>query len=122
MSTRGWLELQLAATDSGGFDLDGEHPARPEDGSCSRSRRNPGGLSLSNLVVNEGAAFDTVLGDPGRRLGELCQCPVAAAVSTSPRTTFTSWSDGGPPEPHDHRTGGEHDLHGDVSQAVMVSG
>src|SRR5262249_38798155 len=89
-----WLEVQLSATDSGGLTSTTSVRLDPKTVVLT-FRTNPGGLVLSDLVVNEAP----------RTTPFLVTVVVGSAISVSapsPQTFkrstyfFTAWSDGGP--------------------------
>jgi glucose/arabinose dehydrogenase/PKD repeat protein len=89
-----WLELQLTATDSGGLSSTTSVRLNPRTVVLT-FKTNPGGLSLSNLMVNEAPrstpfSVTVVVGS--------ANSVSAPSPQTFNKATyyFTSWSDGGP--------------------------
>jgi glucose/arabinose dehydrogenase len=89
-----WLELRLTATDSGGLSSTTSRRLDPKTVVLT-FKTNPGGLSLSNLVVNEAPratpfSVTVVVGS--------ANSVSAPSPQTFNKSTyhFASWSDGGP--------------------------
>jgi glucose/arabinose dehydrogenase len=89
-----WLELQLTATDSGGLTSTASVRLDPKTVVLT-FRTNPGGLVLSNLVVNEAPRTTpfSVTVVVGSANSVSAPSPQRFNKSTY---NFTSWSDGGP--------------------------
>ena len=89
-----WLELQLTATDSGGLTSTTSIRLNPKTVVLT-FKSNPGGLALSDMVVNEGPrttpfAVTVVVGSANS-----VSAPSPQQFNKS-TYFFTSWSDGGP--------------------------
>jgi hypothetical protein len=89
-----WLELQLTATDSGGLISTTNVRLDPKTVVLT-FRTNPGGLALTNMVVNEAprATPFSVTAVVGSANSVSAPSPQQFNKSTY---FFTSWSDGGP--------------------------
>jgi hypothetical protein len=108
--------VQLTATDSGGLASTTSVRLDPKTVALT-FRTNPGGLVLSDLVVNEAPRTTpfSVTVVVGSANSVSAPSPQQFNKSTY---FFTSWSDGGSAEPHHHSASGEYDLHRDISQAI----
>jgi len=89
-----WIELQLTATDSGGLSSTTSVRLDPKTVVLT-FRTNPGGLQLTDLVVNEAPRTTpfTVTVVVGSAISVSAPSPQTFNKSTY---FFTSWSDGGP--------------------------
>jgi PKD repeat protein len=89
-----WIELQLTATDSGGLSSTTSLRLDPKTVVLT-FRTNPGGLQLTDLVVNEAPRTTpfTVTVVVGSAISVSAPSPQTFNKSTY---FFTSWSDGGP--------------------------
>jgi glucose/arabinose dehydrogenase/PKD repeat protein len=89
-----WLELQLSATDSGGLSSTASVRLDPKTVVLT-FRTNPGGLALTNLVVNEAPRSTpfSVTAVVGSANSVSAPSPQQFNKSTY---YFSSWSDGGP--------------------------
>ena len=96
--------------------LDDERPAGPQDGRAHVQDQS-GGSRPERPRGQRGAAHHAVLGDRGRRFGELGQRPIATAVQQI-HLQLHVLVRRRPTEPHHHRTRGQHHLHRDLPQAL----
>ena len=111
-----WLELQLTAKDPGGLTSTTSVRLDPKTVVLT-FKTNPGGLVLTDLVVNEAPKHYAVLHDCGRRLGELSQRTVATAIQEIHLLLHVVVGRRRA-EPHHHRTCGEYHIHRDLPQAL----